>query len=186
MRVFVVSGYELKCERITMLQRGHVVLIGLIRPAQRNALDLDSDHALGIARGDDEANPRLLWAVLHAHNDHLTGGLERSQWLPFFSDGRMPPLPNRTVDRLQREERLSKSVVAVQAWCLTICRAETVACQSPVGATTTLTLARLAREAGERAAVARMLPALQQALSQDAAVEDRDPFLERRELHLRD
>ena len=183
----MVSGNELKCERITVLQRGHVVLFGLIRPAKRNALDLDSDHAMGIALGDDGANPRLLCAVLHAHNDHYTGVQERSQWLPFFSDGRMPTASNRSVDCLQRQERLSKSVVvAVQGWCLTICRAETVACQSPVGARATLTLARLAQEAGERAAFARMLPDLQQALSQDDAVEGLNPFLQRREPHLRD
>jgi len=64
--------------------------------------------------------------------------------------------------------------------------AQTVARQSPVGVRATLASARLACEAGEREAFARMLPDLQQALAQDDAIEGLSAFLERREPRFRD
>lgn len=59
--------------------------------------------------------------------------------------------------------------------------AENVARQSPVGVQATLASARLARAQGERAAFARMLPDMQQAVASDDAVEGLKAFLERRE-----
>ena len=50
-------------------------------------------------------------------------GIELPQWLPFFRDGRMPPLPDGALDPLAREAEhtLAKPlVIAVQGWCLTI------------------------------------------------------------------
>ncbi len=108
-------------ERVTVEARGHVVLLGLNRPGKRNAFDLAMYGELGVALGEYDRNPRLRCALVHAHGDHFTGGLELPQWLPFFRDGRMPPLPDGAVDPLQRETQVSKPVViAVQGWCLTI------------------------------------------------------------------
>ena len=59
--------------------------------------------------------------------------------------------------------------------------AQTIAKQSPVGVQATLASARLARREGERAAFARMLPDLQQAIASDDAIEGLNAFLERRE-----
>lgn len=251
-------------DRITVDRRGRVVLIGLNRPTKRNAFDLATYTELACALGEYDRDRSVRCAVIHGHGDHFTGGLDLPQWLPFFRDGRMPPLPDGAIDPLQREQHLSKPVVvAVQGWCLTIgielllaCElrvaadstrfaqievkrgiypiggatvrlvqelgwgnamrilltgeefgaadalrwglvqevvphgeqveralalAQTVARQSPVGVRTTLASARLAREAGEREAFARMLPDLQHALAQDDAIEGLNAFLERRE-----
>jgi enoyl-CoA hydratase/carnithine racemase len=256
-------------ESVTVETRDHVVLIGLSRPAKRNAFNLALYNELGLALGDYERDSHLRCAVLHAHGEHFTGGLELPQWLPFFRDGRFPPLPDSAADPLQRETHLAKPLVmAVQGWCLTIgiellltadlriaadstrfaqievkrgifpvggatvrlvqelgwgnamrilltgdefsaadalrwglvqevvphgqqldralVLAQTVARQSPVGVRATLASARLARQAGERAAFTRMLTDLQQALTQNDAVEGLKAYLERREPQFRD
>ncbi len=260
----------MKLERITVETRGHVVLIGLNRPAKRNAFDLAMYHELGMALGAYERDPRQRCAVLHAQGEHFTGGLELPQWLPFFRDGRMPPLPEGAVDPLHardadgqagrdrgaglvpddrhraaargrpaRRRRLYAlrpdrgqarhlpgrrrhacgwcrswagampcascspprsspptmrcAGASCRRWCRTASRldralalAQTVARQSPVGVAPPLASARLARQAGERAAFARMLPDLQRALTQDDAVEGLEAYLERREPQFRD
>jgi enoyl-CoA hydratase len=253
-------------QRVTVETRGHVLLVGLNRREKRNAFDLQMYAELGQALGDLQRDGGLRCGLLFAHGEHFTGGIELPQWLPFFRDGRMPPLPEGVPDPLGREpERaLSKPlVVAVQGWCLTIgielmlaadvrvaadnarfaqievkrgiypiggatvrlvqevgwgnamrilltgdeftaqeahrigfvqqvvpagsqleralAVAETIARQSPVGVQASLASARLARAEGERAAFARMLPDLQQALASDDAIEGLKAFLERRE-----
>jgi enoyl-CoA hydratase/carnithine racemase len=76
---------------------------------------------LAHAYGNFDRDPHLRCLLLYAHGEHFTGGLDLPQWLPFFRDGRMPPLPAGSVDPLMREQALSKPVVvAVQGWCLTI------------------------------------------------------------------
>jgi enoyl-CoA hydratase/carnithine racemase len=108
-------------ERITIETRGGVRLIGLDRAAKRNAFDLQMYAELAQAYGEYECDPKARCAVLFAHGEHFTGGIELPQWLPLFRDGRMPPLPAGAIDPLLRTHALSKPVViAVQGWCLTI------------------------------------------------------------------
>jgi enoyl-CoA hydratase/carnithine racemase len=269
------SGIELKApasqssptlERITLEAREHVLLIGLNRPAKRNAFDLQMYAELGLALAHLQNTSMLRCGVLFAHGEHFTGGIELPQWLPFFRDGVMPPLPSDALDPLGRdpERTLEKPlVIAVQGWCLTIgielmlaadirvtaentrlaqieikrgifpvggatvrlveeigwgnamrilltadevsaaeayriglvqelvpsgsqleralAIAQTIARQSPVGVRATLASARLARREGERAAFARMMPDLQQAIASDDAIEGLNAFIERRE-----
>jgi len=253
-------------ERISVEASEHVLLIGLNRPAKRNAFDLQMYQELGQALARLQNDAKLRCGVLFAHGEHFTGGIELPQWLPFFRDGRMPPLPAGALDPLARaaEHTLAKPlVIAVHGWCLTIgielmlaadirvaaqdtrfaqieikrgifpiggatvrlvqeigwgdamrilltgdefsaaeayrlglvqevvppgaqleravAIAQTIAKQSPVGVQATLASARLARREGERAAFARMLPDLQQAIASDDAIEGLNAFLERRE-----
>jgi enoyl-CoA hydratase/carnithine racemase len=108
-------------ERITIETRGGVRLIGLDRAAKRNAFDLQMYTELAQAYGEYERDPKARCAVLFAHGEHFTGGIELPQWLPLFRDGRMPPLPAGAIDPLLRTQALSKPlVIAVQGWCLTI------------------------------------------------------------------
>ncbi len=110
-------------ERITVEAREHLLLIGLDRTAKRNAFDLQMYAELGHALGDLQRDEQLRCGVLFAHGEHFTGGIELPQWLPFFRDGRMPPLPEGAMDPLacDPERTLSKPlVIAVQGWCLTI------------------------------------------------------------------
>jgi enoyl-CoA hydratase/carnithine racemase len=108
-------------ERITIETRGGVRLIGLNRAAKRNAFDLQMYTELAQAYGGYERDATARCALLFAHGEHFTGGIELPQWLPFFRDGRMPPLPDGAIDPLLRTQALSKPlVIAVQGWCLTI------------------------------------------------------------------
>jgi len=110
-------------ERLSVQARDHVIEIGLNRIAKRNAFDLQMYEELGLALGRLQSEPNLRCGVLFAHGDHFTGGIELPQWLPFFRDGRMPPLAAEAVDPLAQEpERtLTKPlVIAVHGWCLTI------------------------------------------------------------------
>jgi enoyl-CoA hydratase/carnithine racemase len=108
-------------QRLTLESRDRVLLVGLNRPDKRNAFDLDMYRELAAAYGAYERDRELRCLLLFAHGEHFTGGLDLTQWLPFFRDGRMPPLPEGAIDPLMREQALGKPVVmAVQGWCLTI------------------------------------------------------------------
>jgi enoyl-CoA hydratase/carnithine racemase len=253
-------------DRVSVEARDRVLVVGLNRPQKRNAFDVQMYQELGVALGRLHRDASLRCGVLFAHGEHFTGGIELPQWLPFFQDGRMPPLPDQACDPLALDphKRLGKPlVIAVQGWCLTIgielmlaadiriasadtrfaqievkrgiypvggatlrlaqeigwgnamrilltgeefsaaeafrtglvqelapvgkaleralVFADTIARQSPVGVQATLTSARIARAEGERAAIARLMSDLQQALASDDAVEGLNAFLERRE-----
>ena len=110
-------------ERISIEASEHVLTIGLNRPAKRNAFDLQMYEELGQALGRLQRDASLRCGVLFAHGEHFTGGIELPQWLPFFRDGRMPPLPPDALDPLAREPQHTchkPLVIAVQGWCLTI------------------------------------------------------------------
>jgi enoyl-CoA hydratase/carnithine racemase len=110
-------------ERISIEARGHVLLIGLDRTGKRNAFDLQMYAELGQALGSLQRDEHLRCGLLFAHGEHFTGGIELPQWLPFFRDGSMPPLPVGALDPLAREPNRSLAkplVIAVQGWCLTI------------------------------------------------------------------
>lgn len=108
-------------QRITVEARDGVRLIGLNRTEKRNAFDLQMYAELAQAYGEYERDTSARCALLFAHGEHFTGGIELPQWLPFFRDGRMPPLPEGGIDPLLRTQVLSKPlVIAVQGWCLTI------------------------------------------------------------------
>ena len=110
-------------ERVTVEVHDRVLAVGLNRAGKRNAFDLQMYAELGQALGTLQQRPELRCGLLFAHGEHFTGGLELPQWLPFFRDGRMPPLPDGACDplALDPEKTLRKPLVmAVQGWCLTI------------------------------------------------------------------
>jgi enoyl-CoA hydratase/carnithine racemase len=107
--------------RVSRERRGHVLLLGLDRAAKRNAFDLALWNDLCLAYGELERDPELRVAVLHAHGDHFTGGLDLPAWVPMFSSGTWS-IPDGGIDPLGLTgPRLAKPVVAaVQGVCLTI------------------------------------------------------------------
>jgi enoyl-CoA hydratase/carnithine racemase len=107
--------------KVTTEKRGHVLLIGLDRAAKRNAFDLAMFASLGRAYAELERDPELRVAVLFAHGDHFTGGLDLPKWTPVFASGKWP-LDESGIDPLGIEApRGSKPVIgAVQGVCLTI------------------------------------------------------------------
>lgn len=106
---------------ITTEVRDHLFLIGLNRPQKRNAFTLDMIRALSAAYGAYEDDPELWCALVFAHGDHFTAGLDLAQVGPAVASGE-PLIAPGDVDFMGvMERRCSKPVVvAVQGWCLTI------------------------------------------------------------------
>jgi enoyl-CoA hydratase/carnithine racemase len=106
---------------VTTEKRGRVLLVGLDRPAKRNAFDVAMYHALARAYAALERDDDLRAAVLFAHGDHFTAGLDLAEFSPVFASGAWS-VPADGLDPLGLTGlRLSKPVVcAVQGICFTI------------------------------------------------------------------
>ena len=108
-------------EHISVDKRQHLLLIGINRPQKRNAFDVGMYEAIGHAYARLDGDDELRCAVLFAHGEHFTGGLDLAQWTPVFAQGEMP-LPAGALDPLGlRGQPLSKPVVsAIHGICYTI------------------------------------------------------------------
>lgn len=106
-------------ETITMERDGHLLLIGLNRPAKRNALNLAMLADLAHAYESLESDDRVRAGVLFAHGDHFTAGLDLLEVAPAIAAGRSPFEGGRDPFRL--DGSWTKPVVAaVQGRCLTL------------------------------------------------------------------
>ncbi len=106
---------------ITTEARGHVFLIGLNRPEKRNAFNLAMLRGLSAAYGAYEDDPELRCAVVFAHGDHFTAGLDLAEVGPAVAGGE-PLVEPGAVDFMGVTERHRRKpvVVAAKGWCLTI------------------------------------------------------------------
>lgn len=106
---------------VTIERRGHMLLMGLNRPARRNAFTLRMFEQLALAYGELERDPALRCGVLFAHGDHFTGGLDLAEVAPAVIDGGGLPVPEggRQPWRLDGPWT-TPVVIAVQGWCITI------------------------------------------------------------------
>ncbi len=109
--------------KVSVERREHILLIGLDRAAKRNAFDLPMYSALCQAYTAYERDDELRCAVLFAHGDHFTAGIDLAQWAPTFTQGRFP-LPEGTIDPLNlglgAPGPSKPMVIAVQGICLTL------------------------------------------------------------------
>lgn len=110
-------------ERVTLEHRDGIMLIGLNRPAKKNAFDQAMVDALSVAYSTLEDNHRARCGLLFAHGDDFTAGLD----LPYFADrwaaGEDPFLPrDDQVDPLglKGRERTKPVVAAVHGRCYTL------------------------------------------------------------------
>jgi enoyl-CoA hydratase/carnithine racemase len=110
---------------ITTEVRGHVFLIGLDRPHKLNAFNLAMLRELSLAFSRYEREPDLWCAVLFAHGDNFTAGLDLAEVGPAVASGQ-PLFPENGVDPLDLftppggARRTKPVVCTVQGWCLTI------------------------------------------------------------------
>ena len=106
---------------ITTEIRDHVFLIGLDRRGKRNAFNLQMLRELAEAYTRYEHEADLWCAVLFAHGEHFTGGLQLDEVGPAIASG-APLFPDGSIDPLDLTvPRRTKPVVcAVKGWCLTI------------------------------------------------------------------
>jgi len=106
---------------ITREARGHVFLIGLNRPEKKNAFTLKMLHELSAAIGEYEENSDLRCAVIFAHGDAFTAGLDLMDVAPAMA-GKSGILPEGAYDPLGVHGKRSTKpiIVAAQGLCLTL------------------------------------------------------------------
>lgn len=73
--------------RITTEARGHLWLMGVDRTTKMNAFDLAMLHGLAAAYTEYERNDQYRCAVVFAHGDHFTAGLDLANVAPHFASG---------------------------------------------------------------------------------------------------
>lgn len=85
--------------RITTEAQGHVLRIGIDRPAKRNGFTPAMLRALAEAYTRLDDDPALRVGVLHAHGDHFTAGLDLPSFAPLMQRGEYA-VPHGLVDPL--------------------------------------------------------------------------------------
>jgi enoyl-CoA hydratase/carnithine racemase len=106
---------------VTVERRGHVLLMGLNRPAKRNAFNLAMIDQLAAAYHELEADADLRCGVLFGHGEHFTGGLDLAEVGPVVGEGRLDfSRPGRR-DPWRKDGTWTTPVVAaVQGWVMTL------------------------------------------------------------------
>ncbi len=108
--------------KISVEQRGKVLLIGLNRPAKRNAFDIQMLGELAAAYTKLENSEDLRCGVLFAHGTMFTAGLDLANVAPEVEkSGGVLKFDENSIDPLNlQSERTKPVVVAVSGKCLTI------------------------------------------------------------------
>ena len=109
--------------KISVEQRGHILLIGLNRPAKRNAFDRQMLNELAAAFTRLEETEEIRCGVLFAHGEMFTAGLDLANVAPSVMAGENLDDENNRIDPLGLDKnklRTKPVVAAVQGKCLTI------------------------------------------------------------------
>jgi len=109
--------------RISIEQRGQILLIGLNRPAKRNAFDRQMLDELATAYAQMEDTPEVRCGVLFAHGEMFTAGLDLAAIAPNIAASGEFPYPENSIDPLNlygERSRTKPLVAAVQGKCLTV------------------------------------------------------------------
>jgi enoyl-CoA hydratase len=106
---------------ITTERRGHLLLIGVNRPAKMNAFDVDMLRRLGDAFGELERDDEARCAVVYANGDHFTAGLDLGNVAPAIAKGELA-LGAGAIDPwgVHGKARTKPAVIAVHGRCLTL------------------------------------------------------------------
>jgi enoyl-CoA hydratase/carnithine racemase len=107
--------------RITLEKRDHVLLIGLDRPKKMNAFDVAMLRELSAAYEALESDPDARCAVVFAHGDHFTAGLDLPNVAPMVQAG-TPLYGGQAIDPwgIHGKTRTKPVVIAVHGRCLTL------------------------------------------------------------------
>ena len=108
--------------KITTEKRGHLLLMGVNRPAKMNAFDADMLRGLAAAFGQLDEDPELRCGVVFAHGDHFTAGLDLANVAPLIQSGDFNLGGNEGVDPwgILGRARKKPSVIAVHGRCFTL------------------------------------------------------------------
>ena len=100
--------------------RGQVMLIGLDRAEKRNAFDSQMIHELSLALTEYEDHPGLRCAVIFAHGEHFTAGLDLAELQPKLASGVFDFADNQINPWGTSARKRAKPVIAaVQGYCFT-------------------------------------------------------------------
>ncbi|CAM2787943.1 crotonase/enoyl-CoA hydratase family protein [Acinetobacter celticus] len=100
--------------------RGHIMLIGLDRAEKRNAFDSYMIHDLSVALTEYEDGDDLRCAVIFAHGEHFTAGLDLVELQPKLASGVFHFNPNEINPwGTSSRKRTKPVIVAVQGYCYT-------------------------------------------------------------------
>ena len=106
---------------LTLERRGHVLLMGLNRPAKRNAFNIELLRELGRAYELLERDHDLRCGVLFAHGEHFTGGLDLAEVGPALAEGSLSyPEDARDPWRNDGKPWSTPVIAAAQGWCMTL------------------------------------------------------------------
>jgi enoyl-CoA hydratase len=106
---------------VTVERRGHVLLMGLNRPAKRNAFNLAMLDQLAVAYHELESDDDIRCGVLFAHGDHFTGGLDLAEVGPVIAEGGLSfSWPGRRDPWRKDGVWTTPLVAAVQGWTMTL------------------------------------------------------------------
>jgi enoyl-CoA hydratase/carnithine racemase len=108
-------------ETVSLQRDGHVLLIGLNRPAKRNAFNQAMLADLARAYALLESDPSARAGVLFAHGDHFTGGLDLVDVGPSIAAGQQEYPPDDGRDPWRLDGSWTTPLVAVvHGWCMTL------------------------------------------------------------------
>lgn len=106
---------------VTVERHGHLLLMGLNRPAKRNAFNLAMIDQLAAAYHELEADAALRCGVLFAYGEHFTGGLDLAEVGPLVRDGGLDfSRPGRRDPWRKDGVWTTPVVAAVQGWVMTL------------------------------------------------------------------
>ena len=106
--------------RVSREVRGSLFLIGLDRAAKRNAFDSHMIHDLSLALTEYEDDPSLRCAVIFAHGEHFTAGLDLVELQPKLTAGVFDfPASQINPWGTSSRPRTKPVVVAAQGFCFT-------------------------------------------------------------------
>ncbi|MFO0679206.1 MAG: crotonase/enoyl-CoA hydratase family protein [Polyangiaceae bacterium] len=106
--------------KITTERRGHVLHVGLNRPAKMNAFDGEMLRQLGAAFDLLEADDDLRCGLVFAHGEHFTAGLDLANVGPELTEGRLDLGGGIDPWAIRGKVRTKPFVSAVRGRCLTI------------------------------------------------------------------
>lgn len=106
---------------LTVETQGHLLVVGLNRPAKRNAFNLAMLNELALAYAQLEDDPGLRCLLVHAHGDHFTAGLDLAEVGPHVAGGGSLVVEGGIDPFGLLGRRRSKPVVlAMQGYCYTV------------------------------------------------------------------
>jgi enoyl-CoA hydratase len=109
--------------KITVERRGRIFLIGLNRPAKRNAFDVEMLDQLALAYAELEDDEETRCGVLYAEGEMFTAGLDLAQVAPKVVENGILSYPDGAIDPLNlhgARARTKPLVAAVHGKCLTL------------------------------------------------------------------